>query len=85
MPADTTIGILQSVDLEGMVIGSDGKPQEDNSLSWSSDNVAVASVNGSGHVQAGLAVGSTTITASRTGNAAGKAGTAKVTVVLVGP
>jgi uncharacterized protein YjdB len=84
LPADTTLHLGEGADFKGLVIGSDGVAREDNSLSWSSDNMLVASVNGNGHVQAGVP-GSATVTATKSGSTTGKAGTAKVTVVLLGP
>jgi uncharacterized protein YjdB len=82
MPADTTLAVAQEADLTGLVIGKDGVPKEDDTLEWSSDSPLVASVSGSGHVQA-LLPGSATITAEKKGK--GAPGTATVKVVLLGP
>lgn len=84
-PADTTIGIGQAVDLKGQVIGSDGVPVDDATLTWASDGPLVATVSGNGHVQAVLLPGSATITASKDhGNGNISTATAKVTVVVGG-
>jgi uncharacterized protein YjdB len=84
LPADTTLAVAETADLKGMVIGKDGVAKEDDKLSWSSDNELVARVNDKGHVQA-LLPGSAQISAAKSGKDAGTPGTAKVTVVLLGP
>lgn len=84
VPTDTTLSIGQTVDLKGMVIGSDGKPHDDDSLSWSSDNTAVARVSANGHVQTFL-IGTANITATKPGSTKGNPGSATVRVVLLGP
>lgn len=83
VPAETTLVVLQSADLKGLVVNKDGEAREDKGLSWSSDNALIASVNDHGHVQA-LVPGSATITAAKMtkgGDVQGTPGTAKVTVV----
>ena len=83
VPAETTLVVLQSADLKGMVVNKDGQAKEDKDLTWSSDNALIAAVNDHGHVQA-LVPGSATITAAKTtkgGDVQGTPGTAKVTVV----
>jgi uncharacterized protein YjdB len=84
LPADTTIATGQTFDLHGMVVGADGVARDDNTLMWSSDNSAVANVGSTGRVQA-LFFGTATITATKPGSTKGTPGTAKVTVVLLGP
>lgn len=83
VPADTTLAVSQEADLKGLVIGKDGVAKEDDTLAWSSDSPLVASVSGSGHVQA-LLPGSATITAEKK-KGKGAPGTATVKVVLLGP
>jgi uncharacterized protein YjdB len=83
VPAETTLVVLQSADLKGLVVNKDGEAKEDKGLTWSSDNALIAAVNDHGHVQA-LVPGSATITAAKTtkdGDVRGTPGTAKVTVV----
>jgi uncharacterized protein YjdB len=87
LPADTTLSVSQSANLKGMVIGKDGQAKEDKDLTWSTDNALVAAVNDHGRVQA-LLPGSATITAAKMtkgGDVKGTPGTARVTVVLLGP
>ncbi|HET7552686.1 MAG TPA: Ig-like domain-containing protein [Gemmatimonadaceae bacterium] len=81
VPADTTLSVSESADLKGMVIGKDGKPKEDDKLSWSSNNELVARVSDKGRVQA-LLPGSAIITAAKDGKGESKSGTANITVVL---
>ncbi|HEU6452927.1 MAG TPA: Ig-like domain-containing protein [Gemmatimonadaceae bacterium] len=83
VPAETTLVVLQSADLKGLVVNKDGQAKEDKDLTWSSDNALIAAVNDHGRVQA-LVPGSATITAAKTtksGDVQGTPGTAKVTVV----
>lgn len=83
-PAELTLSVTQSADLKGSVIGSDGQPVEDHSLSWSSNAPLVAAVNGNGHVTA-IFPGEATITASKNaGSGNEKKATVTVTVVLPG-
>jgi uncharacterized protein YjdB len=85
VPAETTLAVAEAANLKGMVIGKDGVAKEDDKLSWSSDNELVARVSDKGRVQA-LLPGSATITAEKTDKQGkGTPGTAKVTVVLLGP
>ena len=76
-PASVTVGL--TVQLTATPKDANGNPLSGRVVTWSSNNTAVATVNGSGLVT-GVAAGSATITAT----SEGKSGTSAVTVTTPG-
>ena len=78
-PASATIAMAGSVSLTATPEDAGGTPLSGRVVTWSSDNILAATVNGSGLVS-GVAIGSATITAT----CEGKTGTSVITVSAVG-
>ena len=76
-PADVSVELGASVQLEASVRAEDGTPLPERPVTWSSAAEAVATVSGSGEVT-GVSEGSTTVTAT----AGGVEGSASVTVTV---
>ena len=74
-PAAATIAAAGSVNLTATLEDASGDPLSGRVVTWSSDNAAAATVNGSGLVS-GVGLGSATITAT----CDGKAGASEITV-----
>src|SRR5207247_11075423 len=77
-PATATIGVGQTAQYAAITRDAFGNPLGGRTVTWSSSNPAVATVNGTGQAT-GVAVGAATITAT----SEGKSGTAAITVVNV--
>jgi len=77
-PASASVPVGQTLQLTGTPEDANGNPLPGRTISWSSGNSAVATVNGNGLVT-GVAAGATTITATSEGTS----GTAAVTVTSV--
>ncbi len=77
-PASASVPVGQTLQLTGTPEDANGNPLSGRTISWSSGNSAVATVNGNGLVT-GVAAGATTITATSEGTS----GTAAVTVTSV--
>ena len=78
-PASATIAMAGSVSLTATPEDAGGTPLSGRVVTWSSDNILAATVNGSGLVS-GVAIGSATITAT----CEGKTGTSVITVSALG-
>jgi uncharacterized protein YjdB len=79
-PASPSISIGAMVTLQATVADAQGNVMTGQTVTWSTDNAAAATVNASG-VVTGVAAGAATITAT----CAGKSGTASVTVTSTPP
>ena len=77
-PPTATIGVGQTAQYAAITRDAFGNPLGGRTVTWSSSNPAVATVNGTGQAT-GVAVGAATITAT----SEGKSGTAAITVVNV--
>jgi len=77
-PTSASVPVGQTLQLTGTPEDANGNPLSGRTISWSSGNSAVATVNGNGLVT-GVAAGATTITATSEGTS----GTAAVTVTSV--
>src|SRR5437762_926565 len=77
-PATATIGVGQTAQYAAITRDAFGKPLGGRTVTWSSSNPAVATVNGAGQAT-GVAVGAATLTAT----SEGKSGTAALTVTNV--
>src|SRR5216117_2375158 len=77
-PGTATIGVGQTAQYAAITRDAFGNPLGGRTVTWSSSNPAVATVNGAGQAT-GVAVGAATITAT----SEGKSGTAALTVVNV--
>src|SRR6266487_2162336 len=77
-PPTATIGVGQTAQYLAITRDAFGNPLGGRTVTWSSSNPAVATVNGAGQAT-GAAVGAATITAT----SEGKSGTAAITVVNV--
>ncbi len=77
-PPTATIGVGQTAQYAAITRDAFGNPLGGRTVTWSSSNPAVATVNGTGQAT-GAAVGAATITAT----SEGKSGTAAITVVNV--
>src|SRR5205814_2696349 len=78
-PASTTLQVGQTVQLTATPKDANGNPLTGRTVTWSSSNPSVASVDGSGLVTGGGAAGSATITAT----SEGQSGTSSITVSSV--
>src|SRR6059058_2126547 len=78
-PASASVQVGQTVQLAATPRDANGNPLSGRTVTWSSDNTAVATVSGSGLVT-GVTAGSATITAT----SEGKSGTSGVTVTTPG-
>src|SRR5436190_2159786 len=79
-PATATIGVGQTAQYAAITRDAFGNPLGGRTVTWSSSNPAVATVNGAGQAT-GVAVGAATITAT----SEGKSGTAAITVSATAP
>ena len=77
-PATATIGVGQTAQYAAITRDAFGNPLGGRTVTWSSSNPAVATVNGAGQAT-GVAVGAATLTAT----SEGKSGTAALTVTNV--
>src|SRR5881409_3811657 len=77
-PATATIGVGQTAQYAAITRDAFGNPLGGRTVTWSSSNPAVATVNGAGQAT-GVAVGSATLTAT----SEGKSGTAAILVINV--
>src|SRR5437867_7816868 len=77
-PATATIGVGQTAQYAAITRDAFGNPLGGRTVTWSSSNPAVATVNGAGQAT-GVAVGSATLTAT----SEGKSGTAAILVTNV--
>src|SRR5881398_3048948 len=77
-PATATIGVGQTAQYAAITRDAFGNPLGGRTVTWSSSNPAVATVNGAGQAT-GVAVGAATLTAT----SEGKSGTAAITVTTV--
>ena len=78
-PASTTLQVGQTVQLTATPKDANGNPLTGRTVTWSSSNPSVASVDGSGLVTGGGTAGSATITAT----SEGQSGTSSITVSSV--
>ena len=79
-PPTATIGVGQTAQYAAITRDAFGNPLGGRTVTWSSSNPAVATVNGAGQAT-GVAVGAATITAT----SEGKSGTAAITVSATAP
>src|SRR5213594_3383681 len=77
-PGTATIGVGQTAQYAAITRDAFGNPLGGRTVTWSSSNPAVATVNGAGQAT-GVAVGAATLTAT----SEGKSGTAAITVTTV--
>ncbi len=79
-PASASVGVGQTVQLTATPKDANANPLTGRTVTWSSSNTSVATVNGSGLVS-GVAAGSATITAT----SEGQSGTSAITVTGAAP